>query len=70
MAGCGVQEGAIFGQTDKDGKEVKDGEVGAGELFATMLHAVGIPHDKNYYFGPRPIPLVNHGILPIRQVLT
>jgi len=70
MAGCGVQEGAIFGETDKDGKEVKDGEVGAGELFATMLHAVGIPHDKNYYFGPRPVPLVNHGILPIHQVLT
>ncbi|MDA0750774.1 MAG: DUF1501 domain-containing protein [Verrucomicrobia bacterium] len=70
MAGCGIQEGAIFGETDKDGKEVKEGEVGAGELFATMLHAVGIPHDKNYYFGPRPVPLVNYGIEPIRQVLS
>ncbi len=59
-----------MGQTDKHGKEVIEGEVGAGELFATMLNAVGIQHDKNYYVGPRPIPLVNYGIEPIRQILT
>lgn len=70
MAGCGVQEGAVFGATDPDGKEVIDGEVGAGELFATMLEAVGISHTKHYQFGQRPIPLVNYGIEPITQVLS
>ena len=70
MSGCGVKDGAVFGATDKHGKEVIEGEVGAGELFATMLNAVGIQHDKNYYVGPRPIPLVNYGIEPIRQILT
>lgn len=70
MAGCGVKEGAVFGATDPDGKEVIEGEVGAGELFATMLQAVGIPHTKHYQFGQRPIPLVNYGIEPIRQILT
>ncbi len=70
MAGCGVKDGAVFGATDKDGQEVIEGEVGAGELFATMLNAVGIPHDKNYYAGPRPVPLVNYGIDPIHQILT
>ena len=70
MAGCGVQEGAVFGATDPDGKEVIEGEVGAGELFATMLQAVGIPYTKHYQFGQRPIPLVNYGIEPIRQILT
>jgi hypothetical protein len=49
---------------------VIEGEVGAGELFATMLQAVGIPHTKHYQFGQRPIPLVNYGIEPIRQILT
>jgi uncharacterized protein (DUF1501 family) len=70
MAGCGVQEGAVFGATDPDGKEVIEGEVGAGELFATMLEAVGISHTKHYQFGQRPIPLVNYGIEPITQVLS
>jgi hypothetical protein len=70
MAGCGVREGAVFGSTDKDGLEVSDEEVGAGELFATILNAVGISHTKEYHLGPRPIPLVNHGIDPIKQILT
>ena len=70
MFGCGVVPGAVYGETDKLGKEVTDGEAGAGELFATILNAVGVPHDKNYYVGPRPIPLVNYGIDPIKAVLS
>ena len=58
-------EGAVFEATDPDGKEVIE-----GELFATMLQAVGILHINHYQFGQRPIPLVNYGIEPIRQILT
>jgi hypothetical protein len=43
--------------------------VGAGELFATVLEAAGIKHDKEYHVGARPVPLVNPGIKPIKEVL-
>ncbi len=69
LHGAGIQRGAVFGKTDADGQHVADGEKGAGEFFATILEAVGVPHDKDYYVGARPIPLVNPGIEPIREVL-
>lgn len=69
LFGCGIKPGAVFGKTDADGKNVVESEVGAGELFATILEAVGINHKKEYHVGARPIPLVNPGIKPIREVL-
>jgi hypothetical protein len=48
---------------------VVDGEVGAGELFATIYKAVGIDPQKNYYVGSRPIPLVELDTDPIDAVL-
>ncbi len=69
LSGCGVQGGAIFGKTDAKGQHVADGEVGAGELFATIYQALGISHRKNYYVGSRPVPLTNPGTKPIKQVL-
>ena len=69
LFGCGLQSGAVFGKTDKLGKAVLEGEVNEGRLFATILRAVGINHEKEYHVGPRPIPLVNPGIKPILEVL-
>ena len=69
LFGCGVKSGAVFGETDKLGKTVKEGEVNEGRLFATVLRAVGINHEKEYHVGARPIPLVNPGIKPIAEVL-
>lgn len=69
LFGCGVKSGAVFGETDKLGKTVKEGEVNEGRLFATILNAVGINHEKEYHVGARPIPLVNPGIKPIAEVL-
>ncbi len=69
LFGCGIQPGAVFGKTDKLGKTVAEGEVNEGHLFATILRAVGINHDKESHVGPRPIPLVNPGIKPITEVL-
>ena len=63
------EPGAVFGETDKLGKTVKEGEVNEGRLFATVLRAVGINHEKEYHVGARPIPLVNPGIKPITEVL-
>lgn len=69
LSGCGVKGGTVYGKTDEKGNRVADGEIGAGELFATIYEAVGIRHDKNLYVGSRPIPLVNPGIKPVREVL-
>ena len=70
LFGCGIQSGAVFGKTDKLGKKVEEGEVNEGRLFATVLRAVGIDHEKEYHVGARPIPLVNPGIKPIAEVLS
>ena len=70
LFGCGLQGGgAVYGKTDEDGNTVTEGEVGAGELFATILSAIGIDPEKEYHVGSRPIPLVNPGITPISDLL-
>ena len=69
LSGLGINPGTVFGKTDADGQSVVDGEVGAGEFFATILQALGIDHEHELYVGPRPIPLVDLGIEPIWDVL-
>ena len=69
LTGCGVLGGSVYGATDDDGQHVKDGEIGAAELFATIYQALGIDHHKDYYLGSRPIPLTNPGTHPVKEVL-
>ena len=69
LSGCGVRGGSVYGKTDPDGHKVADGEVGAGDVFATMLEALGISHEKEYFIGARPVPLSDFGSKPIREVL-
>lgn len=69
LFGCGIQEGMVYGKTDEDGNTVIEDEVGAGEVFATVLHAMGVNIHKEYQVGARPIPLVNPGIKPIKSLL-
>lgn len=69
MTGCGVKGGACYGKTDPTGNRVVDGEIGAGDLFATIYRALGLSHQKNYYLGSRPVPLTDPGTKPVREVL-
>jgi len=69
LTGCGVKGGTVYGETDADGQHVKDGEIGAGELFATIYQALGIDHQHEYFVGARPLPLTNPGIEPVSEVL-
>jgi uncharacterized protein (DUF1501 family) len=69
LTGCGVRGGSVFGESDADGQKVKDGEIGAGELFATIYQALGINHQHEYRLGSRPVPLTNPGTQPVREVL-
>lgn len=69
MAGSGVQPGAVFGTTDDDGVEVKDGKAGPGDIAATIYQAAGIDPWKHYMFGLRPVPLAPEDAEPIDAVL-
>jgi hypothetical protein len=69
LSGCGIKPGVVYGETDEKGQKVVDGEIDAGDLFATIFQAVGIDHHKDYYLGSRPIPLTNPEHEPVREVL-
>lgn len=69
LFGCGIREGAVYGKTDEDGNTVAEDAVGAGEIFATVLRAMGVDPHKEYHVGSRPIPLVNPGISAIHPLL-
>jgi len=68
LTGCGIKPG-VYGKTDATGNKVAEGEVDAAKLFATIYSALGINPHKNYYLGSRPIPLVEPGTEPIKDVL-
>ncbi|HUG66802.1 MAG TPA: DUF1501 domain-containing protein [Pirellulaceae bacterium] len=69
LTGCGIKGGSVYGKSDEDGKTVADGEIGAAELFATIFHALGIDHEKEYYVGVRPVPLTEPGTHPLKDVI-
>ena len=69
LTGCGIKGGTVFGATDEDGQHVKDNEIGAAELFATIYKAVGIDPHHEYFVGSRPIRLVDPGTHAIDEVL-
>jgi hypothetical protein len=69
FAGCGIKGGTVHGKSDADGKTVAEGKVGAGDVTATVFKAVGLNPRKNYYVGPRPVPLTPEDAKPIATVL-
>ena len=69
LSGCGIKGGSVYGKTDPDGQTVIEGEAKAGDLFATIFSALGIDPTKEYHFGARPIPIVDFGCKPIKEIL-
>lgn len=69
LSGAGVLGGSVYGKTSDDGTEVAEGEVGAGDLFATIFAALGIDEHKEYMLGSRPIPIADFGAKPVKEVL-
>ncbi|MFY8200295.1 MAG: DUF1501 domain-containing protein [Pirellula staleyi] len=69
LSGCGIRGGSVYGKTDEDGKTVVEGETNAGDLFATILAALGIDPKKEIMLGSRPIPLADFGSKPIQEIL-
>ena len=69
MTGAGIKGGVAYGKSDATGNRVAEGEVGAAELFATIYRSLGLNHQKNYYFGSRPVPLTEPNTKPIKELL-
>ncbi|QEG43597.1 DUF1501 domain-containing protein [Roseimaritima ulvae] len=69
LAGAGVRGGQVVGETTADAMQVKDRPVAAAELFATVLEAIGISSSSENAAGDRPIPIVDEGGSPIKELL-
>ncbi len=69
LSGLGIRGGVAYGKTDPEGHKVVEGEASAGDLFATILAALGIDHKHENMIGARPIPLADFGSTPIAEVL-
>jgi hypothetical protein len=70
IAGAGVRGGTIYGQTDEFGWEAVDGKVHIHDLHATMLHLLGIDHERlTYRYSGRDFRLTDvHGRV-VKEVL-
>ncbi|TAE75408.1 MAG: DUF1501 domain-containing protein, partial [Verrucomicrobia bacterium] len=49
LAGAGVKAGMVHGTTDDYGYNILDGAVHVHDLHATMLHLMGVEHEKLIY---------------------
>ena len=70
MAGAGVQGGMVHGSSDEHGILTADGSVHTRDLHATMLHLLGIDHERlTYRHAGRDFRLTDvHGRF-IREIL-
>lgn len=69
LSGLGIRGGVVHGATEPEGQTVAEGEVSAGDLFATILSALGIDYTHEYMVGARPTPLADFGSEPVETVL-
>ncbi|QDU60828.1 hypothetical protein Pan216_16800 [Planctomycetes bacterium Pan216] len=70
LAGGGIKGGTIYGQTDEFGYKAIENRVEIHDLHATMLHLLGINHEKlTFRFGGRDMRLTDvHGHI-IKDIL-
>jgi hypothetical protein len=70
LAGGGVRGGMVHGATDEYGYEAIEGKVHTHDLHATMLHLLGLDHERlTYRYGGRDFRLTDvHGRV-VREIL-
>ncbi|MBA71996.1 MAG: DUF1501 domain-containing protein [Verrucomicrobiota bacterium] len=63
MAGGGIKGGTVYGKTDEFGYHVIEGKAEIHDLHATMLHLLGVDHERSTYrFSGRDMRLTDvHG---------
>jgi hypothetical protein len=69
LAGAGVKGGVVYGETDEDGRDVKDSPVTEGDFFATIYQALGISPTTEHYAGSRPVPIAPFGSNVVKDLL-
>ena len=71
MGGGGIKGGQAIGASDEIGGAPKDRPTTPGEIAATVFHGLGIdPTTELPGAGGRPIPLVDRGTEPIRELFS
>lgn len=70
MAGGGIRGGIVHGATDEYGYRAIDGKVHVHDLHATMLHQLGLDHERlTYRFAGRDFRLTDvHGTV-VKEIL-
>jgi hypothetical protein len=71
MAGAGVKQGMILGETDEYGWKAVDGKVHVHDLHATILHLLGLNHEKlTYRYSGRDFRLTDVYGRVVKEVLS
>ena len=69
LAGAGVKGGLVYGESDRDGVDVKDNPVTEADFFATVYTSLGVKPGLENYSGVRPIPLAPFGHKVVKDIL-
>ncbi len=69
LSGGSIVGGQVVGATTPDAMDIQDRPVSAADLFATVLKGIGIDPSASNQMGDRPIPLVDEGGHPIKELL-
>ncbi|MEP6956458.1 MAG: DUF1501 domain-containing protein [Chthoniobacterales bacterium] len=69
VGGTGIKPGAVIGATNKDGNEVTDRQVDAGELFHTYLTALGLQSHDHFKVAGQKMPMADPAFDPIQELL-
>jgi hypothetical protein len=69
LSGSGIKGGVTVGETDADGREVKERPISEGDLFATIYTSLGINPRTRHMAGVRPIWATPEGSKPIKELL-
>ena len=71
MAGDGIRGGIVHGATDEYGYRAIDGKVHIHDLHATMLHQLGLDHERlTYRYAGRDFRLTDiHGVV-VKEILS
>jgi arylsulfatase A-like enzyme len=71
MAGGGVKPGVTYGQTDDLGFNVVENPVHVHDLQATILHLLGIDHERlTYHYAGRDFRLTDVAGQVVKAILT
>jgi hypothetical protein len=70
MAGGAVKRGHIYGATDEFGFRAVDGRIGVHDLHATILHLLGLDHEKlTYRYSGRDFRLTDVSGELVREII-